>query len=160
MKLRLIYFRTEFSWSDVTVNCCMCEGGSHKSGAISFLLPQQQSRMNPVLAHLEGGNKVCVCVLKELILSCFAGEMRKCLYPSGTTNQATALYSHSSFSVSPSLSHSLSPSLSFFHYQCFYFWVKACISQSLTKFSLLYFHPSFKPPEIWPWLNWKSIIKG
>ncbi len=141
----------EFSWSAVTANCCMCEGGSLKSGAISFLLPQQQSCVNLVLAHLEGGNKVCVCVyiyvcvcvcvLKELILSRFAGEMRKCLYPSGTTNQATVLYSHSSLSVSLSLSHCLSMSLALsfslsrllFRSQSLHF------SPGITKFSSLYF---------------------
>lgn len=74
----------------------------------------------------------CGCELKEHILSHFAGEKRKCLYPSGTTNQATVLYSDSSFSVSLSLFLSLyaSLSLSFF----FFFTVKAHISESKLEF--------------------------
>lgn len=153
--------RQKEKWSVVTVDCCVCERGSLKSGAISFLLPQQQSCMNLVLARLEGreqGVHVCVyicvypCVLKELILSHFAGEMRKCLYPSGTTNQATVLYSHSSFSVT--LSHYLSKSLSLplslslfplsrllFLSQSLHF------SPGLTKFSSLYFRTEFWTPR-------------
>lgn len=82
---------------------------------------------------------VCVCV-KELILSRFAGEMRKCLYPSGTTNQATVLCSHSSSSVGLSLSLFLTISESKLAFLC-----------GCNKVSLALLLPEFSTPRDMTW---------
>lgn len=129
-----------------------------KSGTISFLLPQQQSCTNLVLAHLERGNKVCMCVSIFVCVCLCVCLCVKRAHPisfcRGNAKVSLSLWNHKpGHSIVPpflllcqplsfSLSLSLSLSRLLFLSQSLHF------SPGITKFSSLYFHSSFEAQEM------------
>lgn len=79
-----------------------------------------------------------MCELQDILPSCYARKMWKCLHPSGTTNQATVLYPPSS-SRFPSKLLFLSHSRDFFLGFCKVFWICSNMTRSHFYFSSVVF---------------------